>query len=78
MAKNREKLAALFGAKIVAEVPDVGCGAFGMARLTHLLHRRLTPSQDERPGGGALLTPLFGGHTVKAASQRREHGDGYA
>lgn len=50
MAKNREKLAALLGAKIVAQVPDVGGGAFGMARLAHILHQRLTPSQGERPG----------------------------
>src|SRR5262245_18322040 len=50
MAKNREKLAALLGAKIVGEVPDVGGGAFGMARLAHILHQRLTPSQGERPG----------------------------
>ena len=50
MAANREKLAALLGAKIVGEVPDVGGGAFGMARLAHILHERLTPSQGERPG----------------------------
>ena len=50
MAKNREKLAALLGAKIVDEVPDVGGGAFGMARLAHILQQRLTPSQGERPG----------------------------
>jgi hypothetical protein len=50
MAKNRDKLAALLGATIVSEVPDVGGGAFGMARLAHILHQRLTPSQGERPG----------------------------
>lgn len=50
MAKNREKLAALLGAKIVGEVPDVGGGAFGMARLAHFLHQRLRPSKGERPG----------------------------
>jgi hypothetical protein len=50
MAKNREKLAELLGAKIVGKVPDVGGGAFGMARLAHILHERLTPSQGERPG----------------------------
>ena len=50
MAKNREKLAQLLGAKIVGEVPDVGGGAFGMARMAHILHERLTPSQGERPG----------------------------
>ena len=50
MAKNREQLAALLGAKIVGEVPDVGGGAFGMARLARLLHQRLTPGRGERPG----------------------------
>ena len=50
MAKNREKLARLLGATIVGQVPDVGGGAFGMARLAHVMHERLTPSQGERPG----------------------------
>jgi hypothetical protein len=50
----RPKLEALLGAKIVGEVPDVSDGAFGMARLAHCLHQRLTPSQgnvraDRRP-----------------------------
>jgi hypothetical protein len=34
----------------VGQVPDVGGGAFGMARLAHILHERLAPSQGERPG----------------------------
>jgi hypothetical protein len=50
MAKNRDRLARLLGAKIVGRVPDVGGGAFGMARLAHFLHQKLTPSQGERPG----------------------------
>ena len=50
MAKNRDRLAQLLGAKIVGQVPRVGGGAFGMARLAHLLHGRLTPSSGERPG----------------------------
>lgn len=50
MAKNREKLATLLNAKIVGRLPEVGGGAFGMARMAHLLHERLTPSQGERPG----------------------------
>lgn len=50
MAKNREKLAVLLGARIVEELPEVGGGAFGMARLAHLLRERLKPSQGERPG----------------------------
>jgi hypothetical protein len=50
MAKNRERLAELLGANIVGQVPVAGGGAFGMARLAHVLHARLTPSQGERPG----------------------------
>lgn len=50
MAKNRAKLADLLGAKIIGEVPNVGGGAFGMARLAHILHQRLVPSQGARPG----------------------------
>jgi len=50
MAKNREKLAEMLGAKIVGEIPDVGGGAFGMVRRAQLLYQRLTPSQGERPG----------------------------
>src|SRR5437660_12822023 len=50
MARNREKLAELLGAKIVGEVPDVGGGPFGMAQLAQILRRRLTPGQGERPG----------------------------
>lgn len=47
MVKNRAKLAALLGAKIVGQVPDVGGGALGMAWLAHILHRQLTPIQGE-------------------------------
>jgi hypothetical protein len=50
MAKNRERLAELLGARIFGEIPDVGGGAFGVARPAHLLHERLTPSQGGRPG----------------------------
>jgi len=50
MPKNPQEFAELFGAKIIGEVPDVGGGPFGMARLAHLMHQRLTPSQGQRPG----------------------------
>ncbi len=50
MPKDPQKFADLLGAKIVGEVPDVGGGPFGMARLAHIMHERLTPSQGERPG----------------------------
>jgi hypothetical protein len=45
-----QEFADLLGAKIVGEVPDVGGGPFGMARLARLMHQRLTPGQGERPG----------------------------
>jgi hypothetical protein len=50
MPKDPREFAELLGAKIVGEVPDVGGGPFGMARLAHLMHQRLTPGQGERPG----------------------------
>jgi hypothetical protein len=50
MPKNPQEFADLLGAKIVGEVPDVGGGPFGMARLAHLMHQRLTPGQGERLG----------------------------
>jgi hypothetical protein len=50
MAKNPQKLAKPFGAKFVGQIPDVGGGALGMARMARILHERLTPGQGERPG----------------------------
>jgi hypothetical protein len=41
------------GAEIVCQVPDVGGGAFGMARLAGImaaLQARLQPGQGQRPG----------------------------
>src|SRR6266446_8612496 len=50
MPLDPQEFARLLGAEIVGEVPDVGGGPFGMARLARILHERLTPSQGERPG----------------------------
>src|SRR5438105_3327998 len=50
MPIDPQEFARLLGAEIVGEVPDVGGGPFGMARLARILHQRLTPSQGERPG----------------------------
>src|SRR5260370_25669799 len=50
MALDPQEFAQMLGAEIVGEVPDVGGGPFGMARLAHLMHQRLTPSRGERPG----------------------------
>ncbi len=53
MAKNIKRIAELLGAEVVAEVPDVGGGAWGAARLAEIvqtLQARLEPGQGQRPG----------------------------
>jgi hypothetical protein len=50
MPKNPQEFADLLGAKLVGQTPNLGVGPFGMARLAHLMHQRLTPSLGERPG----------------------------
>ena len=53
MAKNIEKIAAGLGAKVVAQVPHTGGGAFGAARLARIvadIQARLEPGQGLRPG----------------------------
>jgi hypothetical protein len=53
MAKNREKIAATLGAKVVVRVPHTGGGAFGAARLARIvadIQARLQPGQGIRPG----------------------------
>ncbi|MCP5111484.1 MAG: hypothetical protein GY953_11685 [bacterium] len=50
MARNIEKLAKKMGAEIVGQVPDVGGGAFGAARLREILRKRLEPSAGRRFG----------------------------
>jgi hypothetical protein len=50
MPIDPQEFAQMLGAKIAGEVPDVGGGPFGMARLAHVLHQTLTPAQGERPG----------------------------
>src|SRR5271154_3880925 len=53
MAKNIKKIAAGLGARVVAEVPATGGGAFGAGRLAHIIEAiqaRLVPGQGLRPG----------------------------
>lgn len=53
MAKNVAKIAQKLGATVVSQVPEVGGGAFGMARLAGViaaLRTRLQPGQGQRPG----------------------------
>src|SRR5260370_39190330 len=53
MAKNIHEIANLLGAQVVGQVPDVGGGAFGAARLARVvaaLQARLEPEQGaDRP-----------------------------
>src|SRR5689334_16642572 len=50
MAIDPQEFAQMLGAEIVGDVPDVGGGPFGMARLAHIMQHRLIPSYGERPG----------------------------
>jgi hypothetical protein len=53
MAKNVNKIAKRLGAKIIAELPETGGGAFGAARLSGIiaaLQTRLVPSRGRRAG----------------------------
>ena len=50
MAKSVDRIATRLGAEIVDQLPDVGGGALGAARLAGILKKRLVPSRGERPG----------------------------
>jgi len=53
MARNIERIAEGLGAQVVSQVPGVGGGAFGAARLARLmesLQARLVPGQGKRAG----------------------------
>ncbi len=75
MAKNIDKIANQLGAKVVAQLPETGGGAFGAARLALLieeLRSRLVPSQGRR--AGRPTEPKWVRHPkvpMSAATQRR-------
>jgi hypothetical protein len=50
MDRRITQVAKKIGARHVATLPNVGGGAFGMARFAQLLHSRLAPSTGRRPG----------------------------
>jgi hypothetical protein len=53
MAKNIDTITRRLGAKKIGQVPEVGGGAFGAARLARIigqLRSRLVPSQGRRAG----------------------------
>jgi hypothetical protein len=53
MAKNVQRIADSLGAQVVGQVPYVGGGAFGAARLARVVEKlqgRLRPGQGKRAG----------------------------
>jgi len=54
MARNNiKRIAQAMGAEVVFRVPETGGGAFGAARLSHIVsavRERLQPSRGKRPG----------------------------
>ena len=53
MARNLNTIAGRLGAKVITQIPEVGGGAFGAARLARIiehLRSRLVPSQGRRAG----------------------------
>lgn len=50
MARNIKRIAEKMGAEIVGQVPEVGGGAFGAARLCKILRERLEPAPGLRTG----------------------------
>jgi len=53
MAKNIDNIASRLGAKVVAEVPNAGGGAFGAVRLARIvteLQARMRPGKGRRAG----------------------------
>jgi hypothetical protein len=53
MAKNIDTIAHRLGAKVIAQVPEIGGGAFGAARLARIIEQlqsRLAPGQGRRAG----------------------------
>jgi hypothetical protein len=53
VARDIDTIAGRLGAKVVAQVPEVGGGAFGAARLARIIEQlrsRLVPGQGKRAG----------------------------
>jgi hypothetical protein len=49
MAENLDEMANLLGAKVVGEVPDVGGGALGAARLVKIYQARMERIRGSQP-----------------------------
>ena len=53
MARNIQRIAEALDAQVIGQIPDIGGGAFGAARLARTLENlqgRLVPGQGKRPG----------------------------
>jgi hypothetical protein len=75
MAKSIKKLARALGATLVGQVPDTGVGAFGAARLSHIvadLQRRLEPGQGRRPGRPTVASWAYHPKVPMSAHTRRK------
>jgi hypothetical protein len=75
MAKNIDIIAGRLGAEVIAQLPEVGGGAFGAARLAHIIEQlrsRLVPGQGRR--AGRPTEPKWVRHPkvpMSAATERR-------
>jgi len=49
VTKELEEIAQALGAEIVGEIPDVGGGAFGAARLARVYQQRIEEARGQRP-----------------------------
>ncbi len=83
MPKDPQEFADLLGAKIIGEVPDVGGGPFGMARLAHIMHQRLgllaadsnaTICRGLDRAGDCVLGTQYGGLRAGAVGEDAESG----
>jgi hypothetical protein len=53
MAQNIQRIAERLGAKVITQIPKVGGGAFGAARLARIIQQlrsRQSPGQGKRAG----------------------------
>jgi len=62
MAKNIKKIAEILGARIVAEVPETGGGAFGAHRLAEIVARLQPASNPEVPERFPMIPTGFEVH----------------
>ena len=58
MTLDPKNVAARLEAEHVGQMPDVGGGAFGMARLAAALKERLEPAPGRRPGRPTMRRSL--------------------